>query len=139
MSLVYTLQLISPNCLRTTGRKDFFRLRNRLIVLCKIGERRKSRCLRQYSIPKVHTLVHTTNRSKDRAFIFQENGTTCHTGCYAAWWKSSDSIKCFNYWSAQGQDLNLIELLWSYIESTIHKKRTAIKDSDDFKAALETA
>jgi hypothetical protein len=40
------------------------------------------------------------NDKYDKDFIFQEGGATCHTGGYATWWKTSHSIKRFDYWPA---------------------------------------
>ena len=71
----------------------------------------------------------------DKVFIFQEDGATCHTGGYATWWKTSHSIRCFDYWCAQSPDLNPIVHIWSCLDKLIDNKRASISNTDELKTA----
>jgi ATP:corrinoid adenosyltransferase len=79
------------------------------------------------------------NDKYDKDFIFQEDGATCHTGGYATWWKTSYSIRRFDYWPAQSPDLNPIEHIWSCLDKLIDNKRYSISNTDELKTALEEA
>ena len=77
------------------------------------------------------------NDKYDKDFIFYEDGATCHTGGYANWWKTSHSIRRFDYWLAQSPDLNPIEHIWSCLDKLIDNKRSSISNADELKTALE--
>ncbi|KAG1455442.1 hypothetical protein G6F56_007063 [Rhizopus delemar] len=62
-------------------------------------------CLSQEFLPWLEKL----KDEHGQEFIFQEDGTSCHKGGYARWWKEKARIKDFEYWPAQSPDLNSIE------------------------------
>jgi hypothetical protein len=79
------------------------------------------------------------NDKYDKDFIFQEDDVTCHTGGYTIWWKTSHSIRRFDYWPAQSHNLNPIEHIQSCLDKLIDNKKSSISNTDELKTALEKA
>ncbi|CAO3674222.1 unnamed protein product [Rhizopus stolonifer] len=90
-------------------------------------------CLSQNFLPWYEKL----HRKTGEDFLYQEDGTPCHTGAYATWYKKSRcEVGSFDFWPAQSPDLNPIEHLWAYITYKLRSKRTGIGNSLQLEAAI---
>ncbi|OAD78041.1 hypothetical protein PHYBLDRAFT_141904 [Phycomyces blakesleeanus NRRL 1555(-)] len=81
--------------------------------------------------------VKNLSEKYQKDFKLQENGTSCHTGAYAEWWKETYKIKNFEYWPAQSPDLNLIEHVWWALEIKLSKVRASILNVNELKIAIQ--
>jgi hypothetical protein len=89
-------------------------------------------CLSNHFLPWLQNL----SLEHSKGFIFQEDGTSCHTGKYATWYKQRCQIQGFDFWPPQSPDLNPIEHVWAYLERRIGNRRHQLKNVDQLETCI---
>ena len=68
--------------------------------------------------------------------IFQQDGASCHTSIYSAWWMRTHNIPILN-WVAQSPDLNPIENLWNHLDYQVRKRKPLPKSKQELIGAVK--